>query len=199
MTRSIFTAVYFIELIAASIVRGAYTLRDRRRLEGRRQPETASVEAWLLFLAFLAMFVLPLIYALTPWLHWADYQLPDWMGWSGALLFAAGIWLLWRSHADLGRAWSAIAEIQVGQKLVTDGVYRHVRHPMYSAHLLWGLGQVLLLQNWVVGPSMLAAQALLMAVRLPREERLLLTEFGESYRAYKQRTGLFFPRLRRPR
>ena len=32
---------------------------------------------------------------------------------------------------------------------LTEGVYRHIRHPMYAAHWLWGLGQALLLQNWI--------------------------------------------------
>jgi len=192
--QGVYAIVYFAEVIAASVVRGVCTHRFGRRPDDRGP----LLERWIMLLAFLAMFVLPLIYALTSWLVWADYRLPIWMGMIGAVLFGIGIWLLWRSHVDLEHAWSAVAEIQQGQRLVMEGVYRHVRHPMYSAHLLWGLGQVLLLQNWVAGPAMLFAQALLLLVRVPREERLLLVEFGDAYRAYMGRTGRFTPRLRPP-
>jgi protein-S-isoprenylcysteine O-methyltransferase Ste14 len=38
------------------------------------------------------------------------------------------VWLFWRSHADLGRNWSPSLELREGHELVTEGVYRYVRH-----------------------------------------------------------------------
>lgn len=47
--------------------------------------------------------LIPLIYMLAHWLDFADYDLPAWAGWIGAATFVIALWLLWRSHADLGR------------------------------------------------------------------------------------------------
>lgn len=55
------------------------------------------------------------------------------------MTFAVALWLLWRSHADLGRSWMGTLAIKEKHALVTQGVYRHIRHPMYAAHWLWGI------------------------------------------------------------
>ncbi len=51
----------------------------------------------------------------------------------GGVAMAVGLWLFWRSHADLGESWSVTLELNADHRLVTRGVYRLVRHPMYSA------------------------------------------------------------------
>ncbi len=61
---------------------------------------------------------------------------------------------------------------------------------------LWALGQPLLLQNWIVGLSTLVTFLPLYFERTPREERMVLGEFGDQYRAYMRRTGRVIPRLR---
>ena len=115
----------------------------------------------------------------------------------GALVFAAGVWLLWRSHAELGRNFSPTLQVVEDHALVTDGVFRRIRHPMYSAHLLWAIAQVMLLQNWIVGPAFLVLQIPLYLRRIPAEERMMLEQFGDEYREYMERTGRLFPRFRR--
>ena len=115
----------------------------------------------------------------------------------GALVFAAGGWLLWRSHAELGRNFSPTLQLVENHSLVTDGVFSRIRHPMYSAHLLWAIAQILLLQNWIAGPAFLVVQIPLYLRRIPAEERMMLGQFGEEYREYMGRTGRLFPRFRR--
>jgi len=139
------------------------------------------------------MFILPLIYALTSWLDFADYHLPPWAGWIGVAIFALAVWLLYRSHADLARNWSPQLEILEGHALVTDGVFRYIRHPMYAAHLLWGFAQVFLLQNWIVGFSMLVTFLPGYFYRTRVEERMMIDHFGDEYRSYMERTGRPLP------
>jgi protein-S-isoprenylcysteine O-methyltransferase Ste14 len=55
---------------------------------------------------------------------------------------------------------------------------------------------LLLSANWFVGGGGLAFVLLLMAVRTPREERMLIRRFGDDYRSYMGRTGRYLPRLR---
>ena len=189
MPDSIFIWAYFVGLIAGSVIRVIYTLP----MAGGRKRE----RDMLLLLPFVGMIVMPVVYALTPWLDFADYRLPPWAGWVGVALFASGLWLLWRSHADLGRNWTPTLQIREGHSLVTEGVFHHIRHPMYAAHLLWAIAQPLLLQNWIAGWAMLVTALPVCLVRVPREERMMLDHFGEAYRLYMERTSRVLPRFRR--
>ena len=78
--------------------------------------------------------------------------------------------------------------------LVTRGVYRRVRHPMYASQWLWGIAQALLLQNWVAGWAGAALFLPLYVLRVPREERMMLERFGEAYRDYMSGTRRIVPR-----
>jgi protein-S-isoprenylcysteine O-methyltransferase Ste14 len=68
---------------------------------------------------------------------------------------------------------------------------------MYAAHLLWGVAQVFLLQNWIVGFSMLITVLPGYLYRARVEEQMMLDHFGEEYREYMERTGRLFPPLQR--
>lgn len=153
-----------------------------------------ALEILLLFLAFVGMLVTPLIYVFTPLLSFADYQLPSWMGWAGVMVLVVAFWLFWRSHADLGRNWSYTLELRKGHQLITSGVYKYIRHPMYAAIWMWGVAQVLLLHNWIAGWSHLLSFSLLYFLRVPREEQMMLNQFGEEYQSYMNRTGRIIPR-----
>ena len=108
-------------------------------------------------------------------------------------MFAAALWLFYRTHKDLGRNWSVTLEVREQHALVTDGVYRHVRHPMYSAFWLWAIAQALLLPNWIAGPAGLVGFGTLFFLRVGREERLMYETFGEEYRRYVARTARIVP------
>ena len=80
--------------------------------------------------------------------------------------------------------------------LVTSGLYRFVRHPQYTGFFLFLLGSVL---NWPTLPTLVMLPVLLWVYyRLARtEEAEAETAFGGAYRDYRQRSGMFFPRLRK--
>lgn len=189
---SIFRIIYVVGMISMFVIRLAYRVRRRNRWIA--ETRFRSLEVSLLTLAFIGMLVVPLLYVFSDVLIFADYRLPAWTGWLGALIFLAALWLLWRSHSDLGANWSQTLALREGHELITHGVYRRVRHPMYAALWLWGIGQALLLHNWVAGFSQLVSFALLYFLRVPREERMMLDRFGGEYEAYVCRTGRVLPR-----
>jgi len=193
MSESLFKIVFLIGLALSWLIR---LPRWRRR---KRQPvrldRRSGREKILLGLVFLAMQILPVFYLLTPWLDFADYELPAWAGFIGSAVLGASLWLLWRSHADLGACWSDSLEIREDHRLVTRGVYGRLRHPMYAAFWLWGIAQALLIHNWIAGPAYLATFGPLYPVRVAREERMMLEHFGPEYRSYMSRTGRVIPRL----
>ncbi len=188
--------IFLIGLTIGTVIR-AVAGKEQSRERRSADRHMTKLEALLLSLNFFGLLVIPLVYVFTPWLDWANYTLPIWAGWLGAAVFAAAIWMLWRSHADLGKNWTVTPNIREEHKLVTRGVYRYIRHPMYAAHWLWAIAQVLLLQNWIAGLSMLVSFALLYALRVPREEEMMLARFGDEYRAYMQQTGRVLPRWAR--
>lgn len=188
------TIVYLAGLVVGSVVRVFSTLPSRGNV--RAFGRASALDRGLLSFASLGM-TAPLFAIFTPWLSFADYSLPPWTAWPGGVAFAGAIVLLWRSHADLGRNWSARLEIREGHTLVTGGIYRHMRHPMYAAHLLWGIAQVLLIGNWIAGPVLIVSFVPLYIERATREEAILIERFGEEYREYARHTGRLWPRRKR--
>lgn len=148
----------------------------------------------LSLLAFGGMQIVPLVYLFSNWLDFADLRLPLWAGILGMPIFAAALWLVWRAHADLGNNWSPTLQIRTEHTLVTNGIYRWIRHPIYAAQWLWAIAQLLLLHNWIAGLAGLATFLPIYLYRVPREEQMMLDRFGETYRAYMRRTGRIIPR-----
>jgi protein-S-isoprenylcysteine O-methyltransferase Ste14 len=151
-----------------------------------------ALESVLLTFAWLSFFV-PLIWIVSPVLSFAEYPLLAGPLVAGVVCFVVGLWLFYRSHADLGTNWSITLEVREQHRLITHGVYRRIRHPMYTGLLLYSVGQVLVLPNWVAGPSYLVAFAVLLAFRIRAEEVMMLEQFGDGYAAYMARTQRLIP------
>jgi protein-S-isoprenylcysteine O-methyltransferase Ste14 len=184
-------AIILASSIVMVVIRAPHGQRSRRLkvVRSRRGP----LEIALLTVALLA-FVIPLIWVVaTPVFAFADYPLRPVPLFAGILLLVVGLWVFARAHADLGTNWSITLEVRENHQLVTQGIYGHVRHPMYLALLLYSLGQALVVPNWIAGPSYVVAMAVLFALRLGPEERLMLEEFGEDYKAYMGRTRRLVP------
>ena len=147
----------------------------------------------MLTISASGMLVVPATYVLTGWPRVADYQFRPALAWLGAIVFASSLWLFYRTHKDLGRNWSVTLEIREQHKLVTSGVYSHVRHPMYSAFWLWAVAQALLLPNWIAGPAGLIGFGTLFFLRVGREEELMIETFGDDYHHYMARTSRIVP------
>ena len=90
------------------------------------------LETWLIVVAMLGFVVLS-IWIASPAFALVDYPLHPSPLVAGSLCFVLGLWLFFRSHADLGTNWSVTLEVREGHRLITQGVYRRIRHPMYAA------------------------------------------------------------------
>jgi len=183
-------AVVLVASIIMVAIRAPHGQRSRGVPVARSRKGT--VEVVLLALAMLSFFI-PLLWTMTPVLAFADYPLRPAPFFAGTLCLAFGLWLFHRSHADLGTNWSITLQVRETHSLVTQGVYSRVRHPMYTALLLFSVGLALALPNYVAGPSYGVAMVLLVALRLGPEERMMLEEFGERYSEYTARTKRLVP------
>ena len=151
-----------------------------------------TLEIVLLSFMWLAFFV-PLVWIAAPAFSFAEYPLRAGPLVAGIVCFAAGLWLFFRSHADLGTNWSITLEVRDQHQLITQGVYRRIRHPMYTAFFLYSIGQALVIPNWVVGPSYLVPFTILFACRVASEERMMVEQFGDEYTAYVTRSKRLVP------
>ena len=149
-------------------------------------------EKILLTIAWAGFFV-PILWMITPLFKFADYPLHPSAFWTGVACLVAGLWLFRKSHLDLGTNWSITLEVRENHKLITNGSYRLVRHPMYLSLFVYGIGQALALPNWVAGPSYLAALGLLFAFRVIPEERMMRERFPSEYDTYASRTKRLIP------
>ena len=189
----IYTVIFFLALVAEIVIR--VPVNQKRKAEKKIVSQVTGKEKSMLFLLWGGMFVLPVIYAASNWLDFANYTLPAWAGWLGVALITGALFVFWRSHADLGLNWSPTLEIREKHTLITRGIYSVIRHPMYASQILWSLAQILLLQNWIAGLSSLVVFFPFYFMRVPAEEQLMLEQFGDQYRSYMQKVGAVFPKL----
>src|SRR5882724_4951938 len=96
-------------------------------------------ERVLMAISFSGLFAIPAIYVVTGAPRFASYPFQPPLAWLGAVVLVLALALFFHTHRRLGRFWSVTLEIRQDHGLVTDGIYRFVRHPMYSAYFLWAL------------------------------------------------------------
>jgi protein-S-isoprenylcysteine O-methyltransferase Ste14 len=183
-------AVILAASVVMVVIRAPHGQRSRTvKVVTNRQ---GTLESLLLALAWAGFFV-PLIWIASPAFSFAEYPLRAAPLAAGSLCLVAGLWLFYRSHADLGTNWSVTLQVREQHRLITRGIYRRIRHPMYAALLLYGVGQALALPNWIAGPSYMVAVGILYAFRVGAEERMMLAQFGDDYAAYMTRTKRLVP------
>ena len=108
------------------------------------------------------------------------------------MLFALGGALrLWPVYV-LGDRFSGLVAIQPGHTLVTTGIYSRIRNPSYLGLLVSSLGWSLAFRSGI-GVLMTAALLPPLIARMHAEERLLASEFGAEYDAYRARTWRLLP------
>jgi protein-S-isoprenylcysteine O-methyltransferase Ste14 len=185
-----------VVILTASAVMISIRAPHGQRSRGVKVVEDRKGRLETLLLTFVWLgFVVPLIWVASPAFAFAEYPLRFVPLAAGVVCLAAGLWLFYRSHADLGTSWSITLQLREQHRLITEGVYRHIRHPMYLALFLYSTGQALVLPNWVAGPSYLITFAILFALRIRAEERMMLDQFGDDYAAYMARTKRLVPWL----
>lgn len=118
----------------------------------------------------------------------------DAVRWLGVVLFGVGGALrIWPVFV-LGRRFSGLVAIQPGHALVTHGIYGVIRHPSYLGLLINMLGWALAFRSGL-GLVLAALMVPPLLVRIRAEERLLRSEFGAAYDAYRSRTARLIPGL----
>jgi protein-S-isoprenylcysteine O-methyltransferase Ste14 len=77
-------------------------------------------------------------------------------------------------------------------RLVKDGLYQHIRNPIYLAEIVRNLGFVLIFSS-AYGTSMILLASIFLLFRIELEEKILVALFGQEYREYKRKTKKIIP------
>lgn len=172
-----------------------------RRLAARSSKEKIShaaegyAFAAVLRLCGLAMWAAVLAYLVAPdRVAWSALGLSVVARWSGGPLACAGVWLMRAALSHLGKNLTDTVVVRANATFVSSGPYRYVRHPFYVAAAGVMLGATLLSDRGAIGLPCLVCLVLL-ALRTPKEEAMLIDRFGDDYRRYIRTTGRFLPRL----
>jgi protein-S-isoprenylcysteine O-methyltransferase Ste14 len=199
-TSSIFRIAFFILLGAMLIVRIYFNLRLKRAGE-RFMPDQQAIRhegvglftsRVVLFFALIAILVLYAIH--HPWMQSLDFYLPAWLRWLGFIIGLLAIALMIWVELELGRQFSPQLQLRQEHQLITSGPYSRVRHPLYTALIAYGLSLALVSANWFFVAFFILSMFGLF-LRVPKEERMMLDQFGDQYRTYMQHTGRFFPKV----
>jgi len=110
----------------------------------------------------------------------------------GALSFIVGLIITVNAQMTLKLNYSSTLKIREGHQLITHGIYKYVRHPVYSGVILRAFAIP------IYATSLLGFLFALMAIplfnyRIGVEEKMLIEEFGDEYLEYTKATWKLFP------
>jgi len=116
----------------------------------------------------------------------------DILRYAGLCLYSCGFLLMHASEWSLGKQFTMEVSIHEGHTLLTDGPYRHIRHPRYLGIMVFSIGVALVFRSWIALICAVAT-ALVLLWRIHDEEALLHQEFGAEWEAYVQRSWRLIP------
>jgi protein-S-isoprenylcysteine O-methyltransferase Ste14 len=197
-TEDVFSAIFWTLLVLMFLMRFWFGFRvwqtgERIRAERgalQREGFWAHVTEYVFFL-LLAAVVLDFGFQGGNLRKFA-FPAPAWLRWSGFGLGIISVGLFAWTHTILGRFWSPYLQLRPGHRLITDGPYARIRHPMYSAIVGWLMALGLVAANWIA-LIFAGLGALNFLLRIQGEEKMMLQQFGDEYREYMKRTGQLLP------
>lgn len=194
-TELIFRIALAVMLTGYVVIRGYYARLAMRTNKGFFRP-LRDVRQIAFGILFFSSIVLMAIYIVAPeQLVWAALPLPVGLQWLGVGLGLVCIVLLLWAHRALGKNLSAPGVMRQEQSLVTAGPYKWVQHPMYTILFVFGIANLLISANWLIGAVWIGWIVGTVVSMLRDEEAALIERFDDEYRGYMQRTGRFLPRV----
>ena len=110
----------------------------------------------------------------------------------GFALLISGVSLYFISRFKLGKFFSEAIRIKPEHRLITSGVYRYIRHPIYLGEILYFLSIPMIFIS-AYGFIIMLVSVPMLINRIGFEEKALFSEFGQAYTEYARRTKRLIP------
>jgi protein-S-isoprenylcysteine O-methyltransferase Ste14 len=128
---------------------------------------------------------------------WLNFRLlpnvPDvWA--TGLAVTALGIGISIWARLSLGANWSGTVTLKDNHELVRNGLYRWIRHPIYTGILLGMVGSAMI-KGHLRGFIGVLVVLVGFYIKARREERFLREEFGAGFEEHSRQTGMFLPKV----
>jgi len=128
------------------------------------------------------------------WLNLKLFPAAPAVWWIGLALTAIGVAISIWARLTLGANWSGVVTLKKGHELIRKGLYRWIRHPIYTGILIGFIGTALIkghLRGWIGFVIVWAT----FYFKARREENFLRQEFGDGFEEHARHTGMFLPRV----
>ena len=112
----------------------------------------------------------------------------------GLLLGLSGLSIRLLARRALGKQFSYALRTIPGHRLVTSGIYRHIRHPAYTGDLLFWFGVTLIFSS-LIGFIIMMLLIPCFLYRISIEEKLLVEKLGDEYKNYIKTSNKLIPLL----
>ncbi|MBL8098363.1 MAG: isoprenylcysteine carboxylmethyltransferase family protein [Anaerolineales bacterium] len=196
MNENIFRILAAVILITAMVISSYFRMKaDKQTGEKISRKVDGSVMMNFIKIGGLILWLSPFVYLINPtWMAWSKIGLPEWMRWLGVAVGIVGVFGIYWLFSSIGSGISPTSGTRKEHKLVTNGIYKYIRHPLYTFGSSLFISFGMMADNWFI--ALLGIIAFIgMAIRTPKEEANLIEKFGDEYREYMKRTGRFLPKL----
>ncbi|MFQ3596896.1 MAG: isoprenylcysteine carboxylmethyltransferase family protein [Chloroherpetonaceae bacterium] len=117
-----------------------------------------------------------------------------WLSLIGIGLMVVGLMVNRMAISALGKFWDKLV-IKEDHRLITEGIYAYIRHPIYTSYILLFMGYVVLFHAPISAMLFAAVLSVWYGSRISLEEAMLIEKFGDAYREYRTHTKRLFPFL----
>lgn len=172
--------VLLLAAVAVVAVRSAFGVRGARSVA-----PTGWQHIWPLYVVDYVLL----------WRHPVVLEMPAWYDAArvaGLAGMVAGIAVVGWAYAAMGGYWSDTISVREDHRVVSNGPFALVRHPVYAGYLLGVIGGAIALADPVVALAALASVPVIRG-RALAEERFLELRLGDAYREYRRRVRMFVP------
>jgi len=184
-----FTIIFLIGLLIGIIIRLSYQHFDNKKLVKMNYGN------WKEYIVFIGIAIFAIIIPIIASYRYPnlDYNVLLWLKYVGILMIILALFLFYSSHKDLDKQFSPTLDIKQNHKLIDTGIYKYIRHPMYTSLILFIIAQALLVPNKLGVASTTMALIILLLFRIPEEEKMLNKEFEGKYKDYSDKTCGLIP------
>ncbi|KAK8895768.1 hypothetical protein M9Y10_013653 [Tritrichomonas musculus] len=114
--------------------------------------------------------------------------------WFGVLMIIVGLYIRFSAILTAGKSFNhVIQDESKGNKLITHGIYKYVRHPGYLGFFIFAVGTQIMLKNIISTIGFIAVLWYFFYDRIIYEERFLVQMYGKDYIEYRNKTPTWIP------